>query len=72
MEYRAAWDLQRRLHAEVVAGTRPDTLLLLEHQPVYTAGKLTAPQERPRDGSHPAEDDRGHQQDRLQEGVGVG
>ena len=42
VDYRAAWDLQRRLHAEVVAGERPDTLLLLEHQPVYTAGKLTA------------------------------
>lgn len=59
VEYRAAWDLQRRLHAEVVAGTRPDTLLLLEHRPVYTAGKLTAPQERPRDGAPVVDIDRG-------------
>lgn len=59
VEYRAAWDLQRRLHAEVVAGERPDTLLLLEHQPVYTAGKLTQPHERPRDGAPVVDIDRG-------------
>ena len=39
VDYRDAWDLQHRLHAEVVAGTAPDTLLLLEHAPVYTAGR---------------------------------
>ncbi|MEE1651080.1 lipoyl(octanoyl) transferase LipB [Brachybacterium sp. J144] len=59
VDYRAAWDLQRRLHAEVVAGERPDTLLLLEHQPVYTAGKLTVDHERPRDGAEVVDIDRG-------------
>jgi lipoyl(octanoyl) transferase len=59
IEYRAAWDLQRRIHAEVVAGERPDTLLLLEHRPVYTAGKLTAEHERPRDGAEVVDIDRG-------------
>ena len=59
MDYRAAWDLQRRIHAEVVAGERPDTLLLLEHQPVYTAGKLTQDHERPRDGAEVVDIDRG-------------
>ncbi|MDN5820903.1 MAG: lipoyl(octanoyl) transferase LipB [Brachybacterium sp.] len=59
VDYRAAWSLQRELHAEVVAGTRPDTLLLLEHQPVYTAGKLTQDQERPRDGAEVVDIDRG-------------
>ena len=59
VEYRAGWDLQRRIHAEVVAGQRPNTLLLLEHQPVYTAGKLTAEAERPRDGSPVVDIDRG-------------
>jgi lipoyl(octanoyl) transferase len=49
VDYRDAWDLQHRLHAEVVAGTAPDTLLLLEHAPVYTAGKRTEPHERPVD-----------------------
>jgi lipoyl(octanoyl) transferase len=49
VDYLAAWDLQRRLHAEVVAGTRPGTVLLLEHPPVFTAGKRTEPHERPAD-----------------------
>ncbi|WP_193104591.1 lipoyl(octanoyl) transferase LipB [Brachybacterium sp. FME24] len=59
IQYRAAWALQREIHAEVVAGTRPDTLLLLEHQAVYTAGKLTADHERPRDGAEVVDIDRG-------------
>ncbi|MGO2559057.1 lipoyl(octanoyl) transferase LipB [Brachybacterium sp.] len=59
VDYRAAWALQRELHAEVVAGTRPNTLLLLEHQSVYTAGKLTQDQERPRDGAEVVDIDRG-------------
>ena len=59
VEYMAAWDIQRRIHAQVVAGDRPNTLLLLEHQPVYTAGKLTALHERPRDGAPVVDIDRG-------------
>lgn len=59
VEYRRAWDIQREIHAQVVAGERPDTLLLLEHQPVYTAGKLTAEHERPRDGAPVVDIDRG-------------
>ena len=59
LEYREAWALQRRIHAEVVAGERPDTLLLLEHQAVYTAGKLTQEHERPTDGSEVVDIDRG-------------
>jgi lipoyl(octanoyl) transferase len=46
VEYVAAWDLQRQVHAAVVAGA-PDTVLLLEHPPVFTAGKRTEPHERP-------------------------
>ena len=49
VEYVSAWDLQRDVHAAVVAGTRPPTVLLLEHPPVYTAGKRTDPHERPLD-----------------------
>ena len=37
--YREAWDLQRELAAEVAAGERPDTVLLLEHPPVITLGR---------------------------------
>ena len=49
VDYLAAWDLQREVHAAVVAGTRSDTVLLLEHPPVFTAGKRTNPHERPAD-----------------------
>jgi lipoyl(octanoyl) transferase len=48
VDYAEAWARQRQLHEEVVAGG-PDTVLMLEHPPVYTAGKRTAPDERPLD-----------------------
>ena len=57
--YREGWELQRRIHAEVIAGERPDTLLLLEHDAVYTAGKRTEPHERPIDGTPVIDVDRG-------------
>ena len=47
--YLEAWELQRRVHADVVEGTKGPTVLLLEHPPVYTAGKRTDPHERPVD-----------------------
>jgi lipoyl(octanoyl) transferase len=47
IDYTAAWDIQRRVHDQRVAGEIPDTCLLLEHQPVYTAGKRTSPFDRP-------------------------
>jgi lipoyl(octanoyl) transferase len=46
VEYGAAWELQREVHAAVVDGA-PETVLFLEHPPVYTAGKRTDPHERP-------------------------
>ena len=36
IDYRWAWDEQRRIHAEVADGSRPGTVLLLEHADVYT------------------------------------
>lgn len=57
--YREAWELQRRTHAEVVAGDRDDTVLLLQHPSVYTAGKRTDPSERPTDGTEVVDVDRG-------------
>jgi lipoyl(octanoyl) transferase len=59
VEYGAAWEEQRRLHGEVVAGTGEDTVVLLEHPPVYTAGKRTEPHERPLDGTPVVDVDRG-------------
>jgi lipoyl(octanoyl) transferase len=49
VDYLEAWELQRQVHAEVAAGERPGTVLLLEHPPVFTAGKRTDPHERPVD-----------------------
>lgn len=57
--YEQAWAEQRRLHAGRVAGTEPDTVLLLEHDPVYTAGRRTTELERPVDGSPVIDVDRG-------------
>lgn len=57
--YLDGWALQRDVHAGVVAGTRPDTLLLLEHEPVFTAGARTARHERPTDGTPVVNVDRG-------------
>ena len=57
--YAQAWDLQRHIHTDVVDGTRPDTLILLEHEAVYTAGKRTEPHERPQDGTPVIDVDRG-------------
>jgi lipoyl(octanoyl) transferase len=60
VDYLDAWELQRQVHADVVASGR-DTVLLLEHPPVFTAGKRTEPHERPADpGGAPVIDvDRG-------------
>lgn len=57
--YLAGWSLQRRIHDDVVAGSRPDTLILLEHEPTFTAGRRTEPSERPTDGTPVIDVDRG-------------
>ena len=59
VDYQTAWDEQRVIHDGVVAGDRPDTVLLLEHPSVYTAGKLTEPWDRPFDGTPVIDVDRG-------------
>lgn len=58
VEYQRGWDLQRGVHASVVAGA-PDTVLLLEHAAVYTAGRRTEDFERPIDGTPVVDVDRG-------------
>ena len=45
--YLRGWELQRQVHEQRVSGAIPDTCLLLEHEPVYTAGKRTSPLDRP-------------------------
>jgi lipoyl(octanoyl) transferase len=57
--YEPAWALQRELHTARSEGSIPDTVILLEHEPVFTAGKRTEPQDRPWDGTPVVEVDRG-------------
>jgi lipoyl(octanoyl) transferase len=49
VDYVAAWETQREIHATVATGASPSTVWLLEHPPVFTAGKRTAPGDRPVD-----------------------
>lgn len=59
IDYEQAWELQREIHSEVADGKRPNTLLLLEHPPIFTAGRRTLDSERPLDGSKVIDVDRG-------------
>jgi lipoyl(octanoyl) transferase len=59
IDYSKAWDVQRTIHGEVVEKIRPNTLLLLQHPSVYTAGRRTQETERPQDGTPVIDVDRG-------------
>jgi lipoyl(octanoyl) transferase len=59
VDYDVAWALQQELHEQVAGGSQEDVVLLLEHPPVYTAGKRTEVWERPTDGSRVIDVDRG-------------
>ena len=59
VDYVTAWERQRELATSRAQGDGPDTVLLLEHPPVYTAGKRTQPADRPTDGTPVVDVDRG-------------
>ncbi len=59
IDYEKAWEVQRTIHGEVVEKIRPNTLLLLQHPSVYTAGRRTDVSERPLDGTPVIDVDRG-------------
>ena len=59
IDYQEAWNAQKKIQEEVIAGDRPNTLLLLEHPSVYTAGRRTEAHERPLDGTPVIDVDRG-------------
>jgi lipoyl(octanoyl) transferase len=59
VSYEDGWALQRAVHSEVAKGTKGDTVLLLEHESVFTAGKRTEDSERPTDGTPVIDVDRG-------------
>ena len=59
VDYQKAWESQKAIHQEVADGTRPNTLLLLEHPSVFTAGRRTEESEKPSDGTPVIDVDRG-------------
>lgn len=59
VDYRVAWERQRDLATARALDAGPDTVLLLEHPAVYTAGKRTQPEDRPVDGTPVVDVDRG-------------
>ncbi|BAL86605.1 putative lipoate-protein ligase [Actinoplanes missouriensis 431] len=59
VDYVEAWEEQKRIHESVAEGSRADTILLLEHPSVFTAGKRTEPADRPFDGTPVVDVDRG-------------
>jgi len=59
VDFEAAWATQRDLHSRRVADRVPDTVLLLEHPAVYTAGRRTEAWEKPTDGTPVIDVDRG-------------
>ena len=59
VEYEDALAIQRSIHGEVASGDRPNTLILLEHPSIYTAGKRTLVEERPGNGAKVLDVDRG-------------
>ena len=59
VKYEDALALQRKIHGEVASGNHANTLLLLEHPSVYTAGKRTQTFEMPTDGTPVVQVDRG-------------
>ena len=59
ISYQYGWDLQRKIHAQVVAKEVADTVLLLEHESVYTAGRRTELVDRPIDNTPVIDVDRG-------------
>lgn len=59
IEYLAAWKLQKEIADSIVAGSQPNTLLLLEHPSVYTAGRRTLEVDRPSDNTPVIDVDRG-------------
>ena len=59
VDYQKAWESQKSIHQEVADGIRPNTLLLLEHPSVFTAGRRTEESEKPSDGTPVIDVDRG-------------
>lgn len=57
--YLEGWEFQREIHTDVVSGSRSNTMILLQHESTFTAGKRTEDSERPVDGTPVVDVDRG-------------
>lgn len=59
VDYLPTWELQKNIAEDLIAGRTENTLLLLEHPSVYTAGRRTEISDRPQDGTPVVDVDRG-------------
>ena len=59
VDYLPTWELQKNIAEDLIAGRSENTLLLLEHPSVYTAGRRTEISDRPQDGTPVVDVDRG-------------
>ena len=59
IDYLSAWQLQKELQEKVIINVEPNTLLLLQHPSVYTAGRRTEITDRPLDNTPVIDVDRG-------------
>ncbi|MGH8792912.1 MAG: lipoyl(octanoyl) transferase LipB [Stackebrandtia sp.] len=59
VDYETAWETQRQLQQKRIDDQIPDTVMLLEHPSVYTAGRRTPAWTLPQDGTPVVEVDRG-------------
>jgi lipoyl(octanoyl) transferase len=59
VDYLPTWELQKSIAADVISGKSENTLLLLQHPSVYTAGRRTEISDRPQNGTPVVDVDRG-------------
>ena len=59
VDYLSAWEMQKQIAEEVLTGKIENTLLLLQHPSVYTAGRRTQLSDRPLDNTPVIDVDRG-------------
>jgi len=59
IDYLSAWQIQKEIQEKVINNIDPNTLLLLQHPSVYTAGRRTEISDRPLDNTPVIDVDRG-------------
>ena len=59
IDYLSAWQMQKEIQEKVINNIEPNTLLMMEHPSVYTAGRRTEISDRPLDNTPVIDVDRG-------------